>query len=66
MRSESPRRGRLERAFCGAGNNGGDGFVAVRHLLAEGIAAEVFLVGDPDRLPADAAANWRRLVALER
>jgi len=48
-------------ALCGAGNNGGDGFVAVRHLIAEGIAAEVLLLGDPDRLPADAAANWRRL-----
>ena len=58
----SIRPGRPVRAFCGAGNNGGDGFVAVRHLVAEGIAAEAVLVGDPDRLPADAAANWRRLV----
>lgn len=54
--------GRPVRAVCGVGNNGGDGFVAVRHLLAEGVAAEAVLVGDPDRLPADAAANWRRLV----
>lgn len=53
------------RAFCGAGNNGGDGFVLVRHLCAEGIAAEAILVGDPDRLPSDAAANWRRLAALD-
>ena len=52
------------RAFCGAGNNGGDGFVAVRHLVAEGIPAEAVLVGDPGRLPADAAENWRRLVEL--
>lgn len=52
------------RAICGAGNNGGDGFVAVRHLLAEGIGAEALLIGEPARLPADAAANWRRLVAL--
>lgn len=61
--SERGRRDdRPVRAFCGAGNNGGDGFVAVRHLLAEGVAAEAVLVGEPDRLPADAAANWRRLV----
>ena len=66
LRSGSPRPERPVRAFCGAGNNGGDGFVAVRHLLAEGIAAEAVLVGDPDRLPADAAANWRRLVELGR
>ena len=54
--------GRPVRAVCGVGNNGGDGFVAVRHLLSEGVAAEAVLVGDPERLPADAAANWRRLV----
>lgn len=65
LRSEARqagRGGRPVRALCGAGNNGGDGFVAVRHLLAEGVIAEAVLVGDPERLPADAAANWRRLV----
>jgi len=51
------------RALCGAGNNGGDGFVLVRHLHAEGIAAEAVLIGDPKRLPRDAAANWTRLEA---
>ncbi|MEZ4281027.1 MAG: NAD(P)H-hydrate dehydratase [Myxococcota bacterium] len=59
-----PRDRRIVRAICGAGNNGGDGFVAVRHLRAEGIEAEALLIGDPAQLPADAAANWRRLVAL--
>ena len=49
------------RALCGAGNNGGDGFVLVRHLHAEGIAAEAILVGDVQKLPADAALNWKRL-----
>lgn len=48
-------------ALCGAGNNGGDGFVLVRHLQAEGFAAEAILVGSPDRLPPDAARNWERL-----
>ncbi|MFO0687395.1 MAG: NAD(P)H-hydrate dehydratase [Myxococcota bacterium] len=57
------RRGRAPiRAFCGVGNNGGDGFVAVRHLRAEGIAAEAILLGDPERLPPDAAIHWRRLL----
>ena len=59
----SRRQGRV-RALCGAGNNGGDGFVAVRHLLGEGIEAEAVLIGEPAQLPADAAANWRRLVDL--
>ena len=57
----SGRSERPVRALCGAGNNGGDGFVLVRHLLAEGVAAEAILLGDPLRLPRDAAANWRRL-----
>ncbi|MBY0401669.1 bifunctional ADP-dependent NAD(P)H-hydrate dehydratase/NAD(P)H-hydrate epimerase, partial [Myxococcota bacterium] len=55
-------RGRRIRAFCGAGNNGGDGFVAVRHLRSEGFPAEAILIGDPAKLPPDAAAHWRRLV----
>jgi len=63
LRAASPRPGGPIVAVCGAGNNGGDGFVVVRHLLGEGIAAEAVLVGDPDRLPPDAAANWLRLLA---
>jgi NAD(P)H-hydrate epimerase len=57
----APRRSRPLRAICGGGNNGGDGFVFVRHLHAEGIAVEAILVGDPERLPEAAAVNWRRL-----
>lgn len=60
----TPRRSRPLRAICGGGNNGGDGFVFVRHLHAEGIAVEAILVGDPERLPGAAAVNWRRLAAV--
>lgn len=65
LRASGPRAARPVRALCGAGNNGGDGFVLVRHLLAEGVPAEAVLIGDPERLPGDAAANWARLVAID-
>ncbi len=61
LRRQSANPAAVVRAFCGAGNNGGDGFVAVRHLHAEGVESEAVLLGDPVRLPADAAANWKRL-----
>ncbi|MBW2425132.1 MAG: NAD(P)H-hydrate dehydratase [Deltaproteobacteria bacterium] len=64
LRAASARPEQPIRAICGAGNNGGDGFVLVRHLQAEGIEAEAILIGDPARLPPDAAANWQRLAVV--
>jgi NAD(P)H-hydrate epimerase len=49
------------RIFCGAGNNGGDGFVLARTLFSEGIRTEAILIGDAASLPDDAALNWARL-----
>ena len=43
---------------CGAGNNAGDGFVAVRHLWSAGVAPDVVLVGKAGRLKNDAAVNF--------
>ncbi len=48
---------------AGPGNNGGDGYVAARHLLDE-IAVEVWLVGERGRLAGDAEKNARRWEAL--
>ena len=54
--------GGLHRAvvLCGPGNNGGDGFVVARILHERDWDVEVFLYGDPDKLPPDARANHAR------
>ena len=46
---------------CGKGNNGGDGLVAARGLRERGRGVDVLLLGDPDELRGDAAANLERL-----
>ncbi len=52
--------------FCGLGGNGGDGFVAARHLLALGFSRiAVVLVGrGKDIAHPAAAANWAVLQSL--
>ncbi|QYX56754.1 NAD(P)H-hydrate dehydratase [Roseovarius sp. SCSIO 43702] len=46
--------------LCGPGNNGGDGFVVARLLKAWGWEVDVFLYGDPEKLPPDAKVNYER------
>jgi len=47
--------------FCGKGNNGGDGFVAARHLHEKGKTVQVVLLADPSELKGDAAEMYRKL-----
>jgi ADP-dependent NAD(P)H-hydrate dehydratase / NAD(P)H-hydrate epimerase len=47
--------------FCGKGNNGGDGFVAARHLSEEGRRVHVILLAKPDDLRGDAATMFKKL-----
>jgi len=50
--------------LCGAGNNGGGGMVAVRHLHNRGADVHVKFVGDPARLKDVAAHQWRILQTM--
>lgn len=47
--------------FCGKGNNGGDGFVAARHLHQAGKTVQVILLADRVDLGGDAALMFDKL-----
>ncbi len=52
---------RVVRVLCGAGNNGGDGYVLARLAQHEGLEVQVGAVSDPGLLHGDAArahADW--------
>lgn len=59
--AEGPRKAVV---LCGPGNNGGDGFVIARLLHGRDWTVDVYVLGDPDRLPPDALANFLRWTAL--
>jgi NAD(P)H-hydrate epimerase len=44
--------------ICGAGNNGGDGYVMARLAAHEGIVVSVLTLVDVDKLTGDAATAW--------
>lgn len=48
---------------CGAGNNGGDGFVIARHLDLLGVPVKVALLCTRDRIQGDALINFTILQA---
>ena len=49
--------------LCGAGNNGGDGYVVARLAAAKGVEVDVLTMVDPDRLQGDAATARQDLIA---
>ena len=48
---------------CGAGNNGGDGYVVARIAAREGAVVSVLALVDPEKLSGDAAIAYRDFVA---
>lgn len=57
--------GRKVVVLCGAGNNGGGGMVAARHLHNRGASVWVSLIGDENRLKDIPAHQWRILHTID-
>jgi hydroxyethylthiazole kinase-like uncharacterized protein yjeF len=51
--------------IAGTGNNGGDGFVAARHLFAHGVNVNVHLLGGRSQITASAKTNLEILEKLQ-
>lgn len=50
---------------CGSGNNGGDGFVAARHIFDQGIPTKVFFIGNISKLKEDPSINYHILKKIK-
>lgn len=51
--------GRKVSIFCGAGNNGGDGFVIARHLKNQGFDVQIALCTKIEKIKGDAEINCK-------
>jgi ADP-dependent NAD(P)H-hydrate dehydratase / NAD(P)H-hydrate epimerase len=48
--------------FAGTGDNGGDGFVAARHLINKGFVVDIYLLGHPSLIKSpESQKNWNVL-----
>jgi ADP-dependent NAD(P)H-hydrate dehydratase / NAD(P)H-hydrate epimerase len=57
LRVMGGRYGKRALVVCGKGNNGGDGFVAARILMHEGVRVTCAFIGDADEVAGDAAGH---------
>ena len=57
--------GRRAVVLCGPGNNGGDGYAVAAGLKADGWTVSVHSLGEPARLPPDAATMFERWSSTE-
>ena len=62
-RRYGPSLGLRVLVLCGTGNNGGDGFVAARHLRERGAEVHVALLGDRARVRGEALAHLERMTS---
>jgi len=62
LRRRWPRARRIT-VFCGAGNNGGDGFIIARLAHEQGVDATVYLLAESSRLKGDARLAFEKLQA---
>jgi len=53
--------GKKVHIYCGAGNNGGDGYVVARHLLNHGASVKTYILASPDKIKGDALINLKAL-----
>lgn len=63
IRQEWPSRRRIA-VFCGAGNNGGDGFVVARFAKQAGLEVDVYLLTDVSRLKGDARLAYEKMTQV--
>jgi NAD(P)H-hydrate epimerase len=61
---EGKLKGSKVAVLCGAGNNGGGGMVAARHLHNWGAYVNVLLIGNENRLKETPSLQWRILQNL--
>ncbi|WP_455222893.1 NAD(P)H-hydrate dehydratase [Kaarinaea lacus] len=60
LRKRWPKAQRIA-VFCGAGNNGGDGYVIARLAHEQGLKAVVYMLADAARLKGDARLAYEKL-----
>lgn len=56
--------GKSVHIYCGAGNNGGDGYVVARHLLNHGANVRTYILTSPEKIKGDALTNLQALQSM--